>query len=68
MTYCKNLEFESKPDYGYLKKLLKDAMYKRGHEFDYKFDWIERNAGKKPDVKDFASSKWEETKAQPKSI
>jgi len=40
MTYVRGLDFEQKPDYMYLKKLLKEAMHRRGHDFDYKFDWV----------------------------
>ena len=28
--YCNNLKFEQKPDYGYLKKILKELFIKKG--------------------------------------
>ena len=35
LQYCRNLKFEERPDYNYMRKCLKDLMYKRGHDFDY---------------------------------
>ena len=35
LQYCRNLKFEERPDYNYMRKLLKDLMYKKGHDFDY---------------------------------
>ncbi|CAD8122359.1 unnamed protein product [Paramecium sonneborni] len=40
LNYCKNLKFEEKPDYQYLKGLFKDAFQRIGYELDYKYDWI----------------------------
>jgi casein kinase 1/casein kinase 1 epsilon len=39
LTYCRNLKFEDKPDYGYLKTLFKDLMTKSGYEMDFQYDW-----------------------------
>jgi len=39
LTYCRNLKFEDKPDYTYLKTLLKDLFVKSGYEMDYQYDW-----------------------------
>ena len=39
LTYCRNLRFEDKPDYMYLRNLLKDLFIKQGYELDYQFDW-----------------------------
>jgi casein kinase 1/casein kinase 1 epsilon len=39
LTYCRNLRFEDKPDYVYLRNLLKDLFIKSGYELDYQFDW-----------------------------
>jgi hypothetical protein len=40
MNYCRNLKFEDRPDYSYLRKLFKDLFYKLGYEYDYVFDWM----------------------------
>ena len=40
MHYCRNLQFEQRPDYSYLRKLFKDLFYKLGYEYDYIFDWM----------------------------
>lgn len=66
LTYVRGLDFEEKPDYTYLKKLLKDSLHKRGHELDYKFDWVLRKEGKKVDPNDMVSTKWEESKTPAK--
>jgi len=39
MAYCRNLKFEDKPDYAYLRNLLKDLFTKSGYEWDYEYDW-----------------------------
>ncbi|PSS14040.1 Casein kinase 1-like protein [Actinidia chinensis var. chinensis] len=37
--YCRSLRFEDKPDYSYLKRLLRDLFIREGYQFDYVFDW-----------------------------
>mmetsp|Transcript_43763 Transcript_43763/g.50617 ORF Transcript_43763/g.50617 Transcript_43763/m.50617 type:complete len:375 (+) Transcript_43763:25-1149(+) len=39
LTYARNLRFEDKPDYTYLKTLLKDLFIKSGFELDWQYDW-----------------------------
>lgn len=39
MNYVKNQKFEAKPDYSYLRQLLRDVMKEQGYEFDYIYDW-----------------------------
>jgi len=39
LTYCRSLKFEDKPDYNYLKTLLKTLSAKSGYEMDYQYDW-----------------------------
>jgi len=39
LSYCRNLKFEDKPDYNYLRTLLKDLFVKAGYEMDYQYDW-----------------------------
>ncbi|CAK78811.1 unnamed protein product (macronuclear) [Paramecium tetraurelia] len=40
LQYCRNLKFEDKPDYHYIRNLFKEAFRKQGFEWDYKFEWI----------------------------
>jgi len=39
LTYCKSLHFEDKPDYGYLRKLLRNLFVKEGYKYDGIYDW-----------------------------
>lgn len=39
LTYCRNLKFEEKPDYAYLKKLFKDLFVRSNFTKDYVYDW-----------------------------
>ena len=41
IQYSRDMKFEDKPDYNYLRNLLRKAATNNGLEFDYsKFDWI----------------------------
>lgn len=57
LQYCRNLKFEERPDYNYMRKIFKDLMYKRGHDYDYQYDWVLKKAGKKVDEGDYADAK-----------
>eukprot|EP00252_Welwitschia_mirabilis_P023599 TRINITY_DN671_c0_g1_i2.p1 TRINITY_DN671_c0_g1~~TRINITY_DN671_c0_g1_i2.p1 ORF type:complete len:367 (+),score=56.53 TRINITY_DN671_c0_g1_i2:671-1771(+) len=37
--YCRQLRFEDRPDYAYLKRLFRDLFIREGFQFDYVFDW-----------------------------
>lgn len=39
LTYCRNLRFDEKPDYAYLRNLFKELASKNGYEMDYVYDW-----------------------------
>ena len=39
LAYCRNLKFDEKPDYAFLKKLFKDLFEKLGFEYDNIYDW-----------------------------
>ena len=45
LNYCRNLKFEEKPDYAYLRKIFKDLMYRSGFEYDYNYDWVLKKNG-----------------------
>lgn len=45
LTYCKSLHFEDKPDYSYLRKLLKTVFVREGYKYDDVFDWTAEMAG-----------------------
>ena len=47
LSYCRGLKFEEKPDYNYLRKLFKDALYRNSFEVDYMYDWVIRKSGVK---------------------
>lgn len=42
LEYCRQLRFEDKPDYHYIKKLFKDVMIREGYKYDGMFDWVKR--------------------------
>ena len=44
LNYCKNLGFEDRPDYGYLRRLFKDLFFRQGYEYDFVFDWTLQNS------------------------
>ncbi len=49
LNYCHSLNFEEKPDYGYLRKLFKDLFVRKGFENDYIYDWmIKRSVSSNP--------------------
>jgi casein kinase 1 len=39
MNYCRNLKFEERPDYAYLKRMFKDLFFRENYQYDYIFDW-----------------------------
>ncbi len=54
LVYCKNIRFDEKPDYVYLKNLFKDLFQKSNFEFDYLYDWNILAQEKKKENKDGA--------------
>jgi len=52
LSYCRNLKFDDKPDYNYLKNLFKDLFTKSGFENDYQYDWNVLARKKKDEKKD----------------
>jgi len=52
LSYCRNLKFEDKPDYNYLKNLFKDLFTKSGFELDYQYDWNVMSRKKKDEKKE----------------
>lgn len=42
INYARNLKFEDKPDYAYLKNLLKSAMKSNNIEMDFVYDWSKK--------------------------
>ncbi|XP_015786232.1 casein kinase I isoform X2 [Tetranychus urticae] len=39
LNYCRKLKFEDKPDYSYLRQLLRNLFHRQGFTYDYIFDW-----------------------------
>jgi len=39
LNYCRSLRFEDRPDYAYLRRLLKDPFFREGYQHDFLFDW-----------------------------
>jgi len=38
--HCRSLEFKQAPDYGYLRRLLRDLIYKESFEHEIAFEWL----------------------------
>merc|ERR1712088_461783 len=39
LNYCRSLRFEDRPDYAYLRRVLKDLFFREGYQYDFVFDW-----------------------------
>jgi casein kinase I family protein HRR25 len=39
INYTRNLRFDDKPDYSYLRKLFRDLFVREGLAYDYVYDW-----------------------------
>ena len=39
INYCRSLRFEEKPDYSYLRQLVRNLFHRQGFSYDYVFDW-----------------------------
>jgi len=40
INYCRTLRFEDRPDYAYLRRLMKDLLFAQNFQFDTIFDWM----------------------------
>jgi serine/threonine protein kinase len=50
--YCRGLQFDEKPDYSYLKCLLKSIFERYNYDYDYVYDWIVINEKKSRSTND----------------
>lgn len=39
LTYCRQMHFEQRPDYCYLRQLFRALFHRQGFTYDYVFDW-----------------------------
>lgn len=56
MDYCRDIKFEEKPDYNYLRRILKDLFNRNGFEYDYVYDWNIQDKQRKKRVQSHAPS------------
>ena len=56
LNYCRNLKFDERPDYNYMRKIFKDLMYKSGHDYDYQYDWVLKKQGQKIPEEDYVGN------------
>jgi len=49
LNYCRSLRFEDRPDYAYLRRLLKDLFFREAYQYDFVFDWTILNYQSKED-------------------
>jgi casein kinase I homolog HRR25 len=43
LKYVRNLAFDGRPDYRYLRKLFRNLFFRKGFKYDYVFDWTIKN-------------------------
>ena len=46
VQYCKNLNFEEKPDYNFMRQIFRGLMQASGYEHDGQYDWVLKKEGK----------------------
>lgn len=46
LNYCRQLRFEERPDYSYLRQLFRSLFHRQGFTYDYVFDWNMLKFGK----------------------
>lgn len=39
LNYVRSLRFDDKPDYAYLRRILRELFYRKGYQNDFVFDW-----------------------------
>lgn len=39
LRYCRELQFEDRPDYGFLRQLLRERFLREGFQLDFVYDW-----------------------------
>jgi len=49
LNYTRSLRFEDRPDYAYLRRVLKDLFFREGYQYDFVFDWTILNYQSKED-------------------
>ena len=43
LQYCRSLRFDDKPDYAYLRRIMRELFYRKGYQSDFVFDWTIMN-------------------------
>jgi casein kinase 1 len=59
LNYCRSLRFEDRPDYAYLRRLLKDLFFRESYQYDFVFDWTILNYQSKDNNNDGKDKKEE---------
>jgi len=59
LKYVRSLRFDDKPDYTYLRRIMRELFYKKGFQNDFVFDWtilnyhdVEKNARRTKEEED----------------
>lgn len=59
LNYVRSLRFDDKPDYAYLRRILRELFYRKGYQNDFVFDWtilnfhdVEKNARRQREEED----------------
>lgn len=39
LNYCHSIRYEDKPDYGFLRKIFREVLYRSNFAMDFIYDW-----------------------------
>ena len=39
LNYIRSLQFHEKPDYRYIRKILRELFFRKNYDWDYFYDW-----------------------------
>lgn len=56
LNYARSMRFDDKPDYLYLRKVLRDLFVRSGYRYDYLFDWTLVKYNRSKDAGNMANS------------
>lgn len=65
LNYSRSLRFEDRPDYAYLRRLLKDLFFHEFYQYDFIFDWTILNFSQTKSVGPSDTARADDTRRDP---